>query len=306
MPMQFKKANDGIPVNSLKYLLHRHMSGWDDPRSLKTIHASELTKETGFCPRYSALHDQLKPTQQGSWITTSERMTYDIGHMVQAKVIDYLADMNKAICHWKCYGCSYLHSFTTRPTKCSNPNCGSHKFEAVEVRFTSAISGASGGIDILAQLGDGKLTPVEIKTIAPDDFKALVAPLAEHKQRTSLYLRIIAESDHNWSKLVSTSRAVVLYVSKGGYGVADEAPKKWQLTDRFSPFKEFEVKRDDSLTDEASRRSKVVKDFRAGNVGMPHGICSTAMSKRATMCRLKSQCFSGDFPPTYDWKGEKA
>ena len=303
MAMLFKKASDGIPVNSLKYLLHRHMAGWDAPRSLKTIHASELTKEAGFCPRYVALHDKLQPKHQGSWITTSERMTYDIGHMVQARVIDYLADMNKAVCHWRCYGCHWLHEFTTRPTTCSK--CASRGFRAEEVRFTSAVSGASGGIDILAQLGEGKLTTVEIKTMAPDAFKELVAPLAEHKQRTSLYLRLIAESDHNWSNLVATNKAVILYVSKGGFGVQDEQPKKWQLTDRFSPFKEFEVKRDDSLTDEPTRRAVVVKQFRAGNVGMPQGICVTAMSKRASNCRLKAQCFSGEFPPQYDWKGEK-
>src|SRR5206468_1295286 len=126
-------------------------------------------------------------------------MTYAIGHMVQAQVIEYLAEIGKAVCHWRCLGCGHDHLFTTRPTHCVK--CPSRAFKAEEVRFTSAKTGASAGIDILASLGEPKLTPVEIKTMNPDDFKTLVAPLAEHKQRTSLYLRIIAESDHSWSKL---------------------------------------------------------------------------------------------------------
>ena len=46
----------------------------------------------------------------------------------------------------------------------------------------------------------------------------------------------------------------------------------------------------------------MVKAFREGKVGMPCGICSTAMAKRAQGCQMKTVCFSGAFPPEYDWQ----
>jgi hypothetical protein len=51
---------------------------------------------------------------------------------------------------------------------------------------------------------------VEIKTMMKDQFKDLVGPLAEHKLRTNFYLRIIAESGHNWASLIESSR--ILFV----------------------------------------------------------------------------------------------
>lgn len=295
-----KKAKDLKPERSIKYLLHQHMSGWDPARSLKVIHASELTKEEGFCPRFYALADVTKYKGKDRWLTTSDRCTFDMGRDLENRVVHAFADMGKAICHWKCVACGTMHEFQTRPLACKT--CGVKIFEHKEVRFESAVSGASCGVDMLVALGEPKLRVVELKTMDKEMFKELKAPLAEHRWRTNYYLRIIAESAHNWSKMVSTDSATILYVSKGGYGCADPELAKWGLTDKFSPFKEFEIKRDDALTDMLSARAKVVKDFRDGNVGMPYGICETALSKRAKYCPLKGVCFGGDYPPEYDWK----
>jgi hypothetical protein len=119
--------------------------------------------------------------------------------------------------------------------------------------------------------------------------------------RTNLYLRIIDESAHTWSTLVNTQKATVFYISKGGYGCADPELRKWGLTEGFSPFKEFEIARDDKATEAVAARSKVVKDFRDKKIGMPTGVCSTAMAKRAITCNFKAACFSGDHPATHDW-----
>ena len=297
-----KKAKDLMPQRSVRYLLHKHMSGYDKARPLSRVHASELTKPEGLCPRMYALADATKFKPKDQWLTTSQAMTFQIGRDQERNLVNWFADMGKAVCHWKCIACGRLHEFQTRPVACAA--CGVKAFEPREVRFESAVSGASCGVDMLLSLGEPKLRPVEIKTMDKDEFKALKAPLAEHRWRTNLYLRLIAESDHSWSSLVATDAATIIYISKGGYGCADPELKKWGLTEQYSPFKEFEVKRDDKETDDLVKRAKAIKDFREGKAGMPAGICATAMSKRAQTCPLKAACFGGDHPPVYEWNDQ--
>lgn len=294
-----KKAKDMMPDRSIKFLLHKHFSGFDPARSLQVIHASELTREEGFCPRFYALADAMDFKGKDRWLTTSETVTFDMGRDLEKRVVNAFADMGKAVCHWKCVACGHLHQFQKRPLKCET--CGVGTLEPREVRFESAVNGASCGVDMLLALGEPKLRPVELKTIDKEEFKALVAPKAEHRWRTNLYLRIIGESAHSWANMISTESATVLYVSKGGYGCSDPALSKWGLSDKFSPFKEYEVKRDDKATDDLALRARVVKDSRDGLHGMPCGICPTAMSKRAAKCPLRGPCFSGDYPPEHDW-----
>ncbi|MEY9560513.1 hypothetical protein [Sinorhizobium fredii] len=295
-----KKAKAFLPERSLKYLLHQHLNGPDPPRPLKTIHASELTKPEGLCPRMYALADVTKTKLKDDWLTTSEQATYELGRKLQDSVVNWFADMGRAFCHWKCLACGSVHDFQLRPLKCQQ--CGCKHFAPKEPRFESAISGASCGVDVMLALGAKKLTPVEIKTIDKDEFKALKAPLAEHRWRTNLYLRIIAESKEPWSDRVDTERAKVLYVSKGGYGCEDDKLKQWGLNERYSPFKEFEVERKDAETDDLMLRAWVVSEFRKGTIGMPCGICTTALSKRAQQCFMKGPCFSGAYPPEHQWQ----
>ena len=288
-------------TKSIKYLLHQHLNGPEKGRPLSNIHASELTKLEGFCPRMYALSDVTKQKPADRWLSTSENITFHLGRVLQDSVVEWFADMGRAIGHWRCAVCSYLHQFQSRPFKCEK--CGNRVFKPEEVRFESSVTGASCGVDMLVALGEPKLVPIELKTMAADQFKTLLAPLAEHKLRTNLYLRIIAESDHPWASMVSTERARVLYISKSGYGCADDELKKWGLKESFSPFKEFEIARDDSQTQDAATRAKVVFDFRAGKVGMPKGVCPSALAGRAKGCAFKGACFSGDHPGVHEWKG---
>ena len=101
----------------------------------------------------------------------------------------------------------------------------------------------------------------------------------------------MAESSSPWSNTVNHEKATVLYISKGGWGCADPQLKEWGLKERFSPFKEFEIARDDSQTDDLADRARAVKEFRAGKVGMPFGICATALVPRAMKCPLRAACF---------------
>lgn len=296
-----KKASDMVPDRGVKFFLHKHLSDFDPARTLKTIHASELTKEDGFCPRYYALATETKFKPKDRWLTTSERMTFQIGRDQERNIVLWFAEMGRAICDWKCQACGHLHQFQLRPKTCKTCGVNYRCLEPQEVRFQSEISGASCGADMLIAIGKGKLTYVEIKTMDKEQFKTLAAPLAEHKWRTNLGLRLIEECAAPYASLVDHTKARVLYTTKGGYGCADDEVQLWGLTDKFSPFKEFVIKRDDKATDDLSRRAQAVKEFREGKVGMPCGICPTAMSKRAQKCPLVKTCFGGDYPAEYDW-----
>ena len=294
-----KKLKDFMPQRNLRYLLHDHLSGMAPQRGIKKVHASELTRPEGFCPRFYALADVSRFKPKDAWLGAADVATWQLGRMWQDSIVHWFADMGRAVGHWRCRACNQLHEFQKRPVRCAG--CASRAFDPVEVRFESAASGASCGIDMMVDVGDPLLLPVEIKSMAKDQFKDLLAPLAEHRLRTALYLRLIAESEHPWASLVQHDRAKVLYVCKGGY-VADAELRRWGLADRYSPFKEFDVGRDDAQTEEPSRRARVVKDFRSGAVAMPAGICSNALAKRARQCPLAKLCFSGDHPPAYHWQ----
>ena len=162
---------------------------------MMNVHASALTKPDGFCPRSYALADVTGIKPQDEWLTTSEMMTFQIGRDQEKNIVLWFADMGKAICHWKCLGCGSiaLLSGAAREMRRMRPR----KLYPQEVRFESALTGASCGVDMLLALGGTKLRVHEIKTMDKDKFSELKAPLAEHRWRTNFYLRIIAETDHH-------------------------------------------------------------------------------------------------------------
>jgi hypothetical protein len=299
-----KRMKDLSPERTLKYRLHQYLGGPKPGRSYKRIHASELTKAEGFCPRFVALMCATNAKVPDEYLITSLAVTFRIGNDLQDSLVNWFADMDVAVGHWKCGACGHLHEFCKRPQQCST--CGCKAIAPVEPRFTSAYSGASCGVDMLASLGNPKLTPVEIKTIDKEEFKGLVAPLSEHRQRTSLYLRIIEESDHPFSQQVDTQEARVFYVSKGGYGCLDDEVKKWGIGEQFSPFKEFTITRNDTVTEEPTKRARAAYQYMQGEVGMPEGICETALGKRAKRCPKVKECFSGKFPAEHEWRSKEA
>jgi hypothetical protein len=295
-----KKAKDLQPKHSVKFLLHKYLNSSSPGRSFQRVHASDLTKPEGLCPRMYAIADLTHTKPKDEWLDASQAMTFQIGRDQEKNIVQWFANMGKALAHWKCLACGTLHEYQMRPDACTT--CGVKRFDHKEIRFESAINGASCGIDMLVGLGEPKYRAVELKTIGAEEFKALKAPLSEHKWRTELYLRLIAESAHPFAKKVNTDVATILYVSKGGYGCADDQLTKWGLYDKFSPFKEFEIKRNDASVESLAQRAKVVKDFREQKVGVPTGLCPTAFCKRAAGCPVKTACFSGDYPAEYDWK----
>jgi len=255
------------------------------------VHASEVTRENpAFCPREWALYNLTGKRGKDTSITAASQLTFNVGHLYQRIVTDLLGKL--AVGHWRCHGCGRVHEFTRRP------DCCGKGYHYEEVRFTSRSSGASCGVDILAQLpGREKLTVVEVKSEKQDEFKKLVMPRAEHRARTSFYLRIIQESGSMYKKVIDTTEARVLYVSKGGWGQKDTSILKWKVPHdgAWSPFKEYVVTRDDALTLPYWEAARRLHEFRTKRI-MPVGICGTQFCQRAKSCPVVGACFAGDYP----------
>lgn len=295
------------PTFSLKKILHENLAGWEEARPIVNIHASSLTnKDKSFCPREYALLDLTKKTQKGQYIGTSLRTTFNHGKDLQRRLNeDYLKDI--MIGDWHCQNCGQIKTFCTKPkeSQCFTDSGINHIWVYDEPRPLSKESGVSGGVDALINIGQPKYRIYELKTMAVDQFKTLKAPLAEHRLRTNLYMRLVAESEGEMKYRVDTKIAGVLYVCKG-FGIKDDTLKEMGIKDAgFTPFKEYTVTRDDKGTQELCNRAKMVKQFREPKGKMPEGICPTSFCKRAKNCTVISECFSGKYPAQITWVGKE-
>jgi hypothetical protein len=144
----------------------------------------------------------------------------------------------------------------------------------------------SGSIDLIADLGLPKHVIVEIKSMDKDQFAELIAPLAEHRIRTSLYLRIIEGSDSPYKDRIDLTHARIIYVSKG-YGKKGEDGK-------FSPFKEYVITRNDDAIEDYVEKAKMVKLYE--DTGMiPYGVCKNTFVGRVKKCHCSKACFTPGF-----------
>lgn len=293
--MKFLKKKDLFgKIPPISGMLHKHLATQDPPRPIKNMHASDLTKEDEvYCPREKAL--MMKTLKKGKSfdLTTSLAVTFQIGRDLQDQVAHWLADVGIVWGDWKCLGCNQLHTFCQRPMQCK---CGCENFKPEEMRFKSKEAGISCGVDLMVKFPQRtKLTPIEIKTIDKDQFKKLAMPLAEHRHRTTLYLRIIADSDHPAAAMTDTSEGIVFYVSKGGYGCAQDWLKGSLIYESFSPFKEYRVTRNDDSVQEVWDNGVGLFNYIQNGV-FPKGICPSSLSKRAKECHVSGPCFSGKYP----------
>lgn len=297
------QSADGAPKVSLKYHLHKHITGYEKARINKRVHASELMKDDmDFCPRAKCLMDVSLKEMPSKYVTTSMRLTWDLGLTMSDLVIKHMANAGVMMGNWRCLRCDKFYAMCKRPAHCYE--CGTKykkaRFRYSEVLFKSKYSDVGGSVDALVNLGQSKLIIVEIKSILKEGFKELTAPKAEAKWRTNLYMRLAEESESLPSKLVDTSRALVLYTSKTGYGGIDNEVQEWAKAgalkgEKFSPFKEYWVKRDDSATDYLVEEARKVKLFRDGDAPIPEGICTSQLCDRAAKCPVAAECFGPKF-----------
>ncbi len=271
-----------VKPTSLVSLLHGSMSAYDKHRGVTEVHASDMTRDEEFCPKEYAIHHSISKAKKGFGISAPLRHTFDMGVDIGDRVCnDYLVDF--ALGDWKCASCNQMRSFQKKPkTGCDREdiNCN---WRYAEVRLKNPPITSS--FDLFLDVGKPKARLVELKTMIKEKFVELKAPLSEHRLRTNLYLRMIAESP--LQDRVETEVAHVLYIAKS-YG--NWNPDEGTLT----PFKEYEIERDDGETDKMVARAAEYQAYRdSGKV--PNRVCSSATCKRAKACTVVQECFSGKF-----------
>lgn len=296
----------GAKEHSAKFYLHRHLTRLRPNRSKLKIHASDLYGDwETFCPRERALRWLLQQDNEPERFNSSLRMTFELGKMVHDFVVQSLALEGVGVGDWECVKCGHFHFRVALPGYCQNCQGPRELLRHKEISLVSPISNVSGAIDCFFDRNTPGLTPVEIKSIDKEEFKGLVMPKAEHRWRTQLYLRILAEAAEvdPWVKEnVNTDEAIVLYVSKGGFGCADPKVWKFGFKEKFSPFKEYIVKRNDANNEAAVKQAIEYKDYRdfmanheATNIPttnhIPKPICGHHKAKRAAKCAMRDACF---------------
>lgn len=298
-----KRTVDVVKKNdkSLKYLLHKKLGHYEEARPHKIIHASELTKPD-FCAREFCLSDLTGKKQTGQYIITSLQVTFDLGCALQ-DMLNQNWGVDWCIGTWKCKHCGKIYPFQKRPKVCISEfsfgdetyPCEHKEFEYIEERFIHPKYNFSGSVDfIFAPTPNPPFKLIEVKTIVKDDFKKLVAPLAEHRLRTTLYLEL-ARYDKKRSKFLNDDEASILYICKG-YGVKDNSLVDMGIKDGgFSPFKEFTIKRNFELVAPIIEKARQVWDFNNNGGPLPERICPTSFCKRAKYCNLRKACWTGEY-----------
>jgi hypothetical protein len=222
------------------------------------------------------------------YLSTALDVTFQMGSVAERLLVEEWAG-DYAIGNWQCRYCHDQRSIVPKPKGCC-PDGRLHSWAYQQLVVTAPEYGISGGIDCLFDIGAPLLCITEIKTLNPTEFDSMVVPFPEHRLRTNLYLRILAESAHPYKSKFNLQEGRVLYISRG-YGKMNA---QWN---ELLPFREFVVKRDDADLKLMLQRAKALKLFRDGG-GMPSGICATATDKIAKACGQCVTCFSGQFPAT--------
>lgn len=271
---------------SVKDLLLKSVGGKEPARPVHDLHASDLTKQQPeFCPREFWLHRKLDLQRPEQYVQHAMRVTWDEGRDKQWRLNnEYLRDVMWG--HWRCVRCGAEEKWQTVP---SADGCkhSKHVWEYEEPVFHHP-SGFSGSLDGVVQFTPAKLRMLECKIIKGDDFRDLKAPLAEHRIRTQLYLRLLAEANTEPAAKIDNSVAHVLYIMRG-HGVKQDQGG-------ISPFREFLVERNDAAVEKFVRMAYALKQ------GIPEGVCSNSLCLRAQQCPVTKHCFSTKYPADQMWR----
>ena len=291
--MQFVKSAVK-PVN-IRRLLHEHIRYTEFERDAGNFHASDVTREDpAWCARSAVLKKKTGYVGKPQYVQTSMAVTWEWGRMTETRVRDWFAAMGMLVGDWQCSHkpCRQLHAWTKKPKVCA---CGGEAFDYRERRAISQESGVSCGLDLLLDVGRPQLILGEVKSIDKEKFKELAGPKAEHRLRTRIYLKAIAESGDERLARINPHEGFVLYVSKGGFGVQTEEMHDWPFPDgKFSPFKSYWVKRADDEVEYLTDQVRAARDALLGNGPIPPRTCPTHLCQRAQQCGVMKTCFSSD------------
>lgn len=252
-------------------------------RGYKRTHASDLTKDD-FCPRMVCLVRKYKKPLPPQRIPKATQLTFDMGNHIADLVIHTWAK-GKVIGDWKCRNCGTKLLWRKEPQH--HCHCGCKLWHYEEVRFKDLVSGATGGVDMFVELQPNRYTAVELKIMATEKFNDLVAPLAEHRLRTQLYLELIKFSDHPQKSVIIPDKAKVFYVSRG-HGKKNG---KFGVV----PFKEFDIKPDPQAVRPYRIDAVKIKVWEEKGI-LPPRVCEFEICSQAKHCPVAAECFHKEQP----------
>jgi hypothetical protein len=283
------------PKESIIGVLKQQLGGPQAGRSMKVLHASDITKPD-FCPRRWAFFDIFGKSAPDEFVSTAMDVTYRMGNATEQLLIEEWAGQ-AVIGTWRCRYCGYHKSMVPKPSGGFCTPDRKHWWQHIQMVVEAPDYGIQGGIDALFNIGAPQLVVTEIKTMNPTEFDQILVPLPEHRLRTNLYLWVLEQSKHPYRDKINTSEGRVLYISRG-YGKLNPT---WN---EILPFKEFVVKRNDADLHEFLKQAHRLHIFRKMGL-MPAGICATALDKIAKKCSVAGPCFSGKYqagkyPPAHE------
>lgn len=281
-----KQANEATPEKEILEILVKNMGKYYPERSHLTVHASDVTKDT-FCPRRILLMDAFNMKVKDQYIAAALRATFDVGKMTAKLMVEEWGGQ-AVLGNWKCLTCKAKKMFSRKP-KDGCIGAGNCNWEYEETGFFSPEIAVSGSLDMLFDVGLPKYKIVEIKIMNATDFEKLVAPLAEHRLRTRLYMWLVENSESPLKFKLDLQTAKVIYISRG-FG------KKNGGAGQILPFKEFDVERDDESIEPYINRGRVVRHCREKNEIPIHKVCDTPTCQTAKGCEVKDKCWSGQIP----------
>lgn len=291
----FKSTRERLR-GSVRGLLHLRLGGSEAARPYRKVHASMLTHSDEFCPREFVLGRMLGKVPTNQTVPLAMRVTFDAGNDMQWRVNnDYLRQQMWG--DWLCRGCGRVERWCAVPAPCcmlrspgDQRDCEVSGWEYVEPTFTHP-TGVVGSIDGFVRGVARKLIMLEMKILDKDEYLALLAPKQEHRLRTQLYLRLIAESRDKRARSVDLTRASLLYQMRGfGKSAKDSVGTGTIVT----PFKEFTIRRDDEAVQYLLNKAAVVEAGHADKM-LPGRICEGPACYRAKVCAMAKACFSAAY-----------
>lgn len=284
------------PKNSIIDVLRSHLGGSQPSRGRAHLHASSVTRPD-FCPRKWALMDAYAIPDPPEQVQTAMAVTFAMGLAAETLLVEEWAG-DRTIGNWRCRHCGEQRSWSRKPDGyCKQPvSFGPVKHQKHWWQYVQIVIEALGLVgrpDVLFDVGSPELVVTELKTLNPTEFDKIVAPLPEHRMRTNLYLKMLSASNNPYKGKCNLTEGRVLYISRS-YGRMNA---EWN---EILPFREFVVKRHDGDLKEALQKAKALELSRKG-LGVPSGICGTAVDVFAKKCPVCIPCFSGKHPGIIKW-----
>jgi len=244
------------------------------------IHVSDLI---GKCLRSIALSREHELPMPARGVSHSMGLTFAQGTAIHDYVKGRFVERHKDSLYGK-WACLCGKTITKECTgdkipedKCGHCGTAPYRYEEVVIQNDTLM--LRGSPDISMYMRKQKcLHPVEIKSMAHDEWKSIVRPKPDHLIQVLCYWYLMREAGYKMSTTVS-----VLYVTKG-------------FVFKGTPYKEFLVDAQASLhyLDDYLDDAKALVAHTEGGVLPARVACAAINSPQAKKCHVVKECFDHD------------